>query len=307
MGTLKLKSGFSPAVWGALVGVLAIGIVQFFTANLGGTGLIQPISGSFFSFIVHYFGFFFTQLPGLIVLGATILFYVVATISVQGASGDEPDLTAVMRGLLIGIGSAMNGILAYNIYGVWFGQTVGIVIAAVLFVLALISAFSDVSESGFYQGVIGWLCWLAPMSWPVVGVGLILFVLSFVLGLVGLAGVDLFKVGGDANAAPSVAGYIMQFNWATGTFFLVGGFVGNANPGKTAFNMGNIGFIHRQNSQDDRGHESGHNLSLFVFGWIVHYIGAFDENVVGYGAQAFTELLAESHASRGGAELDMWA
>jgi len=307
MGTLNLKSGLSPAVWGAGVGLVIVVMAHVLTSASG--GLIQPISGSFFAFLGSYFGFFFTKVGGLIILIATILIYIIGTISVQGADGDEPTVTSVMRGLLIGIGTAMNGVLAYNIYGVWFGQTVGLIIAIVLFLLGIISAFSEVSQSRIYQGFIGWLCWLAPMSWPVLGVGLIFLVLSLVLGLVGLFGVDLLKIGGEANADASIAGKIAQANWSTGTFFLVGGLILYFNNQKTAYDMGNVGFIHRGTDEDHGEHESGHNLNLFVLGWIAHYIGAIDENVpvIGHGAQALTELLAESHATRGGRpKLEMW-
>ena len=249
MGTVNLKSGLSPAVWGAGVGLVLVVMLHVLTSASG--GLIQPISGSFFEFIGSYFGFFFTKLAGIIIFVATILFYIIGTISVQGASGDEPTLTAVMRGLLIGIGTAMNGVLAYNIYGVWFGQTVGLIIAIVLFVLGIISVFSVISQSGVYQGFIGWLCWLAPMSWPVLGVGLIFLVLSIILGLVGLAGVERFKLGGAGSA---VAGKVADANWATGTFFLVGGLVSNINIYPTAFDMGNIGFIHRGATSDHTHH-----------------------------------------------------
>ena len=307
MGTVNLKSGLSPAVWGAGIGLVFVVMIHVFTSGSG--GLIQPISGSFFEFIGHFFGFFFAQTQGLILLIATIVIYIVATLSVQGTTGEESTLTAVMRGMLIGIGASLNGVLAYNIYGVWFGSTVGVIVAIVLFLLGIISAFADVSQNGVYQGFVGWLSWLAPMSWPVVGVGLVFLVLSLLLGLVGLAGVDLLKIGGESGADASIAGKIADANWSTGTFFLVGGLISDINFQKTAFDMGNIGFIHRGTNEDHSEHESGHNLNLLVLGWIVHYIGAIDENVplIGHGAQAMTELLAESHATRGGRpKLEMW-
>lgn len=306
MGTVNLKSGLSPAVWGAGVGVVLLGLVHFFTSAGGGDGLVRPIQGSFFDFIGSYLGFFFTTAPGLIVLVATIIVYIVATVSVQGTSGTEKDITAVMRGLLIGFGSGMNGLLAYNIYGGWFGQTVGLIIGIVLFVLGIISAFAVVSQSGVYQGFIGWLSWLAPMSWPVLFLGLVLLVISLPLGLIGLAGVDFLKLGGDSSAGTSVKGKYADASWSTGTFFLIGGLGSNANYAKTAYNMGNVAFIHRKANSDHTDHEAGHNLNLFVFGWIVHFIGAFDENVIGYHSTAFTELLAESHDPSAGSRLAMW-
>lgn len=286
--------------------MLLLGFVHFLTSAGGGDGLLRPIQGSFFDFIGSYFSFFFATVPGLIVLVATIVIYIAATVSVQGTSGTEKDFTAVTRGLLIGIGSGMNGLLAYNIYGDWFGQTVGLIFGIVLFALGFIAAFSVVSQSGVYQGFVGWLSWLAPMSWIVLGIGLLLLVVSLILGLVGLADVDFLKLGGDASAGTSVKGKYADASWSTGTFFLIGGIGSNANYAKTAYNMGNVAFIHRKASSDHTAHESGHNLSLFVFGWIVHLIGAVDENIVGYHSTAFTELLAESHDPSSSAKLAMW-
>ncbi len=67
MGTVNLKTGLSPAVWGAGVGVVLLGLVHFFTSASGGDGLLRPIEGSFFEFIGSYLGFFFATAPGLIV------------------------------------------------------------------------------------------------------------------------------------------------------------------------------------------------------------------------------------------------
>ena len=44
-----------------------------------------------------------------------------------------------------------------------------------------------------------------------------------------------------------------------------------------------------------------------MLGWVVHYIGAIDENIVGFHATALTELLAESHdKSSSEPKLEMW-
>ena len=312
MTTVNVKPGMSPALYGAAAGVILLIIIQLMTSGLGGgTPTIMPslaIDGNLLDFIADYLGYFFTTTPGLLVVGATILFYVTGTYYVQKSTGGiEHETAALMRGLLIGLCSGMNLILAYNIYGLWLGQTVGLVIGLVLFALGILAAVRGVSQNNGYQGVIGWLSWLAPMSWPVLLLGVALLLVSLVLGLIGLAGVNLLRVGGDSSADASVKDKIATANWATGTFFLVGGLASNANFQKTAFNMGNVGFIHRKAQGDHREHESGHNLNLFTFGWIVHYIGAVDENLVGYREKALAELLAESNdGGSGKAKLQMW-
>lgn len=310
LGRLGIQS-FGPAFWGAGVGVVIMVFIHVITTGSG--GWIVPIraDGSVFTFIGNYFGYFFTRAPGLIILIATIVVYIAATVSIQSNTGTESTFTAVMRGLLIGFGSSLNGVLAFNIFSPAFGSdTAGIIIGLILFVLGFIASIGAVSQSGIYQGIIGWLCWLAPMSWAVFGVGLVLLVISVVFGLIigWPFNVHLFRIGGDpTNSHSSVQGKVADANWPTGTFFLVGGIASNLNYAGTAYNMGNIGFIHRRASGDFREHEAGHNLNLFVFGWIVHYIGAVDENIIGYRHLAFAEMCAESHDPNATDALEMWA
>ncbi|MDL1883364.1 hypothetical protein FBR01_06905 [Anaerolineae bacterium CFX8] len=310
LGRLKVQS-FGPAFWGAGVGVVIMVLIHVLTTDSGGWLVPVRADGSIITFIGSYFGFFFTRVPGLIILVASIVVYIAATVSLQSSSGTEAAFTGVMRGLLIGFGSSLNGVLAYNIYTSAFGnETVGLIIGIVLFALGFIASIGAVSQNGFYQGVIGWLCWSAPMSWGALGVGLVLLVISIVFGL--LIGwpfnVHLFRIGGDpANSAPSIKGKLAQANWPTGTLFLVGGIGSNLNYAGTAYNMGNVGFIHRRAGGDFREHEAGHNLNLFVFGWIVHYVGAVDENIIGYRHLAFAEMCAESNDPHAANALEMWA
>lgn len=321
MSTVDVKKGFSPAFFGAWAGVLLLAIIHLVTSGFSGDSpkIIPTLSfdGNPFQFMGDYLSYFFTTTSGLVVTIATIVIYIGATYYVQKSSATPPATTvtehetaAVTRGLLIGINSGMNFVLAYNIYGLWFNQTIGLIIGLALFGLGIIAAFRAVSQNSVYQGVIGWLSWLAPMSWPALFLGLIFLVISVVLGLVGLLGVDFLKLGGDSTdplVDATVKGKYVAADWPTGTFFLVGGLASNVNFQKTAFNMGNVGFIHRKAQHDHREHEAGHNLNLFVLGWIVHYIGAVDENLIGYRAQALTELMAESHdGGSGKAKLQVW-
>ncbi len=323
MNTIEPKPGLSNTFLGAVFGVFLFVLVQIFAAALNGND-VQVIptltfDDTFFGFIGDFLGYFFTNLAGLIVLIATIICYIAATYFVQKSKAKAPkpeiiehDTSGTLRGWIIGFTSGLNFVLAYNIYGEWFNETIGLIIAVILFALGILATIKGISQNAFFQGVIGWLCWLAPMSWITLLLGLIFLVLSLIGGLLGLIGLDVAKIGGD-DKTPSVDATVKDksftVDWETGTFFLIGGFVANVNPEKTAFNMGNIGFIHRKATADHRKHEAGHNLNLFVYGWIVHFIGAIDENIVGYGARAITERMAESHdpgSSGTKARLEVW-
>lgn len=326
MNAIKLKGGLSIAFIGVLFGLVVLAGIRVVIASMDGTD-IQLIPDLVFNedptaFVGDYLEYFFDPKGGLGMVVATLLFYIGGTYFI-GKSAPEPggtdkveyDTAAWMRGLLIGLTSGTNFVLAYNIYGHWFGSptersTVGLVIAVVLFALGVLTSLKAVSQNEGYQGVIGWLCWLAPMSWPVLFLGLILGLINIVLGLIfgSLFGVDFMKVRGDKtdpNVDGSVQGKWRTVDWKTGTFFLIGGLVGNANPMKTAFDMGNIGFIYHKAKDDYRDHEAGHNLSLFAFGWIFHFIGALDQL---RGTEALAEQLANSNDS-GSSEpqLEMWA
>ncbi len=63
------------------------------------------------------------------------------------------------------------------------------------------------------------------------------------------------------------------------------------------YNLGNFAYIHRDSAASASlvGHETGHTLNVAAFGSIWHFIGAIDENVVGRGAGAYAEQLADSH------------
>ncbi|HYY97452.1 MAG TPA: hypothetical protein VE642_02620 [Pyrinomonadaceae bacterium] len=161
----------------------------------------------------------------------------------------------------------------------------------------------------YARGLLGWLNWLMPASWPVVAAGWALFVLNL-LGNV-LLGLPPFPF------APFFEVVRMEIHWPTGTIFTEGGAASNLwlqGPiaSRGAYDMGGFGFVHsRTTSQGlprvtlDAGsamsapllnHESGHNLSLAAFGSFFHAVGACDENLTGNPPeQAYAERLAESH------------
>lgn len=224
--------------------------------------------------------------------GTVIIAYIVAAFTVGTSFGE------VLRGLLIGINSGLNFALAHLLLGAVLGSghPAALGIAIGLGVVNFTTVFSALSQNGVYQGFIGYLNWFLPMSWLVVGLGLIFFLLNLLGGLcVGLPGVESFK--------------LKQFavDWKTGTLFIKGGWVANANPIDTAYNMGNFSFVDASYGGMAIEHEAGHTLNLAAFGSIFHLIGAIDENIIRNGHNAFAERLAESNVpSTSSPTLPMW-
>ncbi len=321
MGRVDVKSGVLPVFVGAVVGVIVFVILNVVLSGGSGDVKIIPIltfSSDPFQFIKDYFSFFFTTL-GWIVIGATLLFYIVVSMFIGDSKPEPPDYpndvengtAGLMRGLSIGVSSSMNFVLAENIYGTWFGSAthhsvIGLIIGLVLFALGILSTIKAVSQSGFFQGVIGWLNWFSPTSWPIQWLGLLLALISLVpFGIIGIWW-DAVKLGGDKNANASIQGSLLTADWSSGTFFLIGGLAANAHRPKTAFDAGNIGFIHREATEDYRRHEGGHNLSVFAFGWIFSIFGAIDDTF--RSDKAYTERLADGRGRvTGTPTLDMWA
>jgi hypothetical protein len=325
MDKVDVKNGVGPAFFGAIFGVLALVIVNVFLTATSPSGVkIIPtltFDSNLFQFMVDFLKFFVTTTLGWIVVGATLLFYIVAAIFVRQSKPAPPDYptdvehdtAAVMRGLSLGVSSGMNFVLAENIYGTWFGSAtdhsvIGLIIGLVLFTLGMLSSFKAVSQSGFFQGVIGWLNWFSPMSWPIQWLGVLLALISVIpFGIIGIWW-DSAKIGGDnaAGVDASIKGNLLTADWSSGTFFLIGGLAANLHRPKTAFDTGNIGFIHREATYDYRRHEGGHNLSVFAFGWIFAIYGAVDD--VFRADKAYTERLADGRGRVPGTPtLDMWA
>ena len=186
-----------------------------------------------------------------------------------------------------GIDYFVIGGLANAVWGSILGSTVGVIFAIVLAIVNFIAVFPPVSQAGAFQVIIGWFNWLTPASWIVVGLGLVLFVLSLLGGLIGLIASSAFlKVEG------------LRVDAKTGTFFMKSGFVANLNFRQTAFNMGNFAFVHRNAASWHIDHEAGHSLNLGAFGSVFHFVGAIDENVPvigGRGSNAYAERIAESN------------
>jgi hypothetical protein len=233
------------------------------------------------------FGLGLLALAGLIAV-CVVLYLVARTQTTPDSRSGE-----FMPGVLLGLNTGVNGVLIAAI--------INPVVAVVICVLPALAVIEPVARSDIYQAVLGWGNWVLPMSWVIVGIGLLVLIVSGILALVNLAirsaflTIDKFKIQAK-----------------TGTFFLVGGLGGNANlnPKSTGYNMGTFAFLRQGKSSEYLfEHESGHTLNLAIWGVVVHLIGALDENVFGGHADAYTELFAESHvptSDRLGPIFPMW-
>jgi hypothetical protein len=222
--------------------------------------------------------------------GIVLVAYLIAAVAVGRTTGEA------FRGLIIGANASMNWALAAIVYPKILGDEMGAIVAIVLGVATFAATFGFLSRSALYQGLLGYLNWFLPLSWPIVALGFTFFLLCL-LGAVtfGLLGVDFFRISR------------VVFEWKTGTLFLRGGVISNLNPIDTAFNMGNFAFVDVKHSDMAIDHEAGHTLNLAAFGGLFHLVGAFDENVLN-GEDAFSERLAESHVANSTRPLlEMWA
>jgi len=232
------------------------------------------------------FGWGLLALAGLIVV-CVVLYFVARTQTAPESRSGE-----FMPGVLLGLNTGVNGVLIAAIVSP---------IAAVICVLPALAVIEPVARNDIYQAFLGWGNFILPMSWVIVGIGLLILIVSGILALVNLPIHSTF-----------LSIEKVKIHAKTGTTFLVGGLGGNANlnPDSTGFNMGCFAFLRRGKASEYLfEHESGHTLNLGIWGTVIHLIGALDENVFGGHANAYTELFAESNVppgTRQGPIFPMW-
>jgi len=223
---------------------------------------------------------------GLIVV-SVVLYIVARTRKTPGSTAGE-----FMPGLLLGFNTGINGALIEAIVG-----PIGIVVC----IVPALAVIAPLARTGVYQFFLGWFNLVMPMSWVVVGLGLLFVLVSGLLALVNLIFKSEFLKIEKLTIDPG-----------TGTTYLVGGLAGNGNlnPHSTGFNMGSFAFLKAgHDSAYLEQHEAGHTLNLGIWGFVIHFIGALDENPFKNGNQAYTELFAESHVPQGsqqGPIFPMW-
>ena len=237
------------SVVGAIVGVVVGIVVAVAVAAAFATGI----------------GFGILAIVG--VIGLVTVSYIAASAN-QGNSFGE-----FMRGFMIGFNAGMNATILAGLGAGGLGVVIG--------VINFLAAFDTIANSAVYQGILGWSNWLMPMSWLVMGLGLIFFVLN------GLAAIFTL------NQVEAVRIHSLSIDWGTGSIITEGGFL--FLPGfRGGYNLGSFSFITPGSTVAD--HETGHALSLAAFGSIFHLVGAIDENgIQSTPADAYSERIAESH------------
>ncbi|HUF50873.1 MAG TPA: hypothetical protein VMN60_08580 [Longimicrobiales bacterium] len=235
---------------------------------------------------------------------AVALAYALAAVSLLGVMGTRtagvpnplPDvpLELVMRGFHIGLNASLN----YAIWAALFGlPAVGMLLGLINF----LAVFTALSRNLTYQAVLGWSSWVLPMSWLVMPLGIILFLINLpsALATFGIAA--------------------LRFDTMTATFETTGGAVVGFLTGLTGFvgggfNLGNFSFLSPLpgtgpaaiqtlfNVPGLSAHETGHTLQIAGFGGFHGWVNAIDENVPPLGrlALAYGEQIVESHFPRNG-------
>jgi RHS repeat-associated protein len=257
------------AIVGVIVGVvIAVAIVAAFATGIG-FGLLAVV--------------------GLIAL--VTVSYVVAHNNQGNGIGE------FFRGFMIGLNAGLNAtfLAMMGPVGAFLGGFVG--------TLIFLSAFDSVANNEAYQGILGWSNWLMPMSWLVLGLGAVMWVLN---GLGHLIFWSIPQLWGGGIQFFRITGFKMD--WSTGMLATRGGWVANLNTIDTAYNMGAFAYVDTNSSGWHLDHEAGHNLSLGAFGSIFHFVGFIHEMGTPAGASAFSEQLAESNDPVGsGSSVPMWA
>jgi RHS repeat-associated protein len=257
------------AIVGVIVGiVIAVAIVAAFATGIG-FGLLAVV--------------------GLI--GLLTVSYVVAHDNAGTGVGE------FFRGFMIGLNAGLNAAFLAMM------GPVGVVLGIVVGVIIFLSAFDTIANNEVYQGILGWSNWLMPMSWLVMGLGAIMWVLN---GLGHLIFWSIPQLWGGGIQFFRITGF--RIDWSTGMLATRGGWVANLNAIDTAYNMGAFAYVDSASSGWHLEHEAGHNLNLGAFGSIFHFIGFIHEMGTPAGSGAFSEQLAESNDPAGtGPAIPMWA
>lgn len=305
---------------GAILGFLIGGVVASgFIAALGLApaiaGILTPLVAALAPVLGPFLGILSIPIAmlvaGLGILVLTIVAYGLAAVSLLGATPAGPPappaiptnpLELFCRGFIIGLTTAVNAIAVSLLTGM---PPLTIVVT----IIGLLAAVPPVAANRtVFQPILGLVSWVMPMTWVVMPVGVLLFVLNlpFVLAGPGLAG--------------------LRFDRLTATIETSGGalltFLFGLSPmPASGFNLGNFTFLNLpagaapaviQSPFGAAGlssHETGHTITVAALGGFFGWINAIDENVppLTRGAAAYGEIIPEGHfGGTGRSFLPMW-
>lgn len=259
--------------------------------------------------------------------------YIVATAAVAPlitpppgtALADVPGELAA-RGFSVGLTAALNLSLLYLLLPLCLtGASPGLFCTALsTFLIALppwfwpalpvavffvhwLCAFPAISRNPFFQVLVGWISWIAPMSYIATGVGFLLFLVNLPFALFAF-GIRAFRIdfrtatiettGGIQATVARIFGY-------PGPPTAIGAYsLGNFNFVVPATLGPRVGLLSQSSfvGATISAHEIGHTLNTSSMSGVVLWINAVDENIPPFrrGALAYGELLAESHSAQPG-------
>jgi hypothetical protein len=227
------------------------------------------------------------------VLGAVTLVPLTAAAPTAGVTNPlpAPPLEAIPRGVIIGLTAAVN----FTVLARIFPPVVALVLALICFAAVI----PLLSRNFVYQLILGWSSWLLPMSYLVMPLGILLFILNLLVTLIRTGGFPAVRFDVTTATFETLGGTIVAF--LTGlTGFAAGGFnLGNFTflgplATATSFTPGAGGGLST--------HETGHTLTVAAFGGFFGWINAVDENIPPLKrlTLAYGEMIPESHFPRFG-------
>jgi hypothetical protein len=291
-------------------GVLGAFLVPALGLAPGIAGILTVIVGPLAPLLAPFIGLLSIPLAilvgGLALLVVTVMAYAVSAVSLLGAvpvAGVIPTnpFELISRGILLGLTTAANALTISILTGLPM-LTTAVVVVGFLTTIPPVAA-----SRMFFQPILGLLSWFMPMTWLIMPLGVMLFVLNLPFAL-----------------AQSGIG-ALRFDFSTATFETQGGALVNflfslsPLPGAAGFNLGNFTFLSLAPggtpstasfvAANLSSHEVGHTVTVAAFGGFFGLINAVDENIppLARGTAAYGEVLPESHSfNRGVAALPMW-
>ena len=228
-----------------------------------------------------------------------------ASVGLQTPSGVE----LFARGTLIGLNALMNVFLLPTAFAVlalpWspvgpaaaLALPLAIVMGPVVGVIGILSAIPSTSNSPAYQVMLAWFGLAMPMSWPMILLGAVVWLLNLLL--FWLLPLNPFTDFTSATLVTNGGWVYFPFPapsaYNLGAFVQIPGYIQRTTPGQWLNNG-----VSGQTANGLALHEGAHNFSLAAMGWWFHLIGFIHEGLLpgpGFvwpsGKFAYAELLPE--------------
>jgi hypothetical protein len=287
--------------------LLGLGVGSFLAAGLLVALSLPPAIGGILTTLLAALGPLAAPLAGALsiplalLVGGLALFvlvivaYALAAVSILGATPvafviPTNPTELISRGFMIGLSTAANALILSALTGLP-------ILASVVVLFGLLTTIPPVASSRFgFQPLLGLLSLALPMTWLIMPLGILLFIVNFPLAL--------------AQSGPTA----IRFDFSTFTIETSGGALVNAihppSSSFTGFNLGNFTFLSLAPgtalstvqtmfaAPGASAHETGHTLTVAAFGGFFGYVNAVDEHILMRGALAYGEVIPESHFPR---------